>query len=204
MPAGRFRGGLVSRSLLLRRLLPRGVASLAVAAALGAVAGPAAAGPIVTLSLAPGSALVPAAGDPAPLTGTLGIELGALPVAGATTLRLLDVAVAGGGVSIRLDPTIANAGLGVLEEDGSFLIPTLFLVVDTATGPVDLAIPDVAGLADLAGGALRGLTTSFEVDTLGPAGVVRVDLVAVPEPGPLALLSLAVAALAAGRREDAR
>lgn len=176
--------------------------ALAALAALGwLAAAPAAdAGPIATLTLAPESALVPEAGAPAPLTGTIVLELGALPLAGTTTLELLDVAITGGGLSVALDPSVPSAGLGVVYDDGSFLIPTLFLVVDDGANLYDLAIPDLTGFLDASDLALLRLETSFEVDTLGPSGVVTAQIVAVPEPGSMALAGLALTVLAAGRR----
>jgi MYXO-CTERM domain-containing protein len=94
---------------------------------------------------------------------------------------------------------IPAAGLGVLAADGSFLIPTLFLVVDAGTGPLDLAIPDLEGQLDFDDPALLRLETSFAVDTLGPDGIVTVTVVATPEPGPALLALLALAALGATR-----
>lgn len=180
--------------------LPR--RALAALAALGwlAAAPAAEAGPIATLSLAPESALVPEAGAPAPLTGTIVLELGALPLTGSTTLELHHVAIAGGGLEVALDPSVPSAGLGVVFADGSFLIPTLFLVVDDGANLYDLAIPDLTGFLDASDLALLRLETTFDVDTLGPAGVVTAHIVAVPEPGSALLTSLAITALAARRR----
>lgn len=181
------------------------LAALATAALL-ATAVPARAGSIFELPLGAESRLVPAAGTPAPLTGSLRLELVDLPFAGATEIRLLDVAVSGGGLSVRLDPAIAAAGLGVLYEDGSFLFPTLFLALDGGGGapPLELAIPDLTGEIELVGLSLRRLVTSFAVDSLGSAGVVTVHVVATPEPGTALLAGLGLVALVAGRVRGGR
>ena len=82
-------------------------------------------------------------------------------------------------------------------------VPTL---VDGAT-VFDLTVPDVAGSY----GALPGcpaaicLSTSFDIDTGGPAGIVSVEVfAAVPEPASAGLLAAALAALAALRRAGVR
>ena len=181
------------------------LAALAVAAALLA-AGPARAATIFHLTLSAESELVPSVGAPAPLTGTLRVEIGDLPLAGNTTIRLLDVDVAGGGVSVMLDPAVPSAGLGVLAAGGSFLIPPPFLVVDAGAGLLDLAIPNLVGSVELDEFSLLRLATSFDVDTLGPEGIVTVHVVAVPEPatGIFAGLGLAVIAARRARREGSR
>jgi hypothetical protein len=173
-------------------------------------AGPARALSSFTLALDPAqSALTPAVGDPAPLWGLLHIQVGDLPLTGNTSFQIvLASASATGGGSFGLDPTIPTAGLGVLFGDGSFLVPTLFLRVDLGNGAQDLAVPDVTGQLefDATGTVVTGLTAHFDVDSLGPAGVVGVTVAAVPEPSPglLAATSLTVLLVSRCSRRAAR
>jgi hypothetical protein len=175
---------------------------LLLAAALVALAPSARAVTIVTLALDPAqSALVPEVGAPEALTGTITLRLGALPLGGvSTTFDVIGLALAAGGASIGLDPAIANPGLGVLTPAGAFLIPTLFVRIDDGA-PQDLAIPDVSGnvVFGAGGASLAALTTSFAIATGGPAGLVTVNVTAVPEPAAAALLALGLAALGARR-----
>jgi hypothetical protein len=154
------------------------------------------------------SQLDPANGPPAPLSGTGQVDLGSLPPLGAnTTFDLVALAVVGGGLSITLDPDLTTPGLGVLRPDGSFLIPNLFLRLDDGQMAFDQTIVDVQGTFVPCGGAAC-LETSFQVDSLGPAGLIDVSVVAigeVPEPSPWLLLPLAgAAALRRHRAEIAR
>lgn len=166
---------------------------------LAAAAAPAEASSIFDLVLSSESELVPSVGAPAPLVGTLRVEIGQVPVTSATTIRLLDANVSGGGVTAILDPTIPSAGLGVLSSDGSFLFPSLFLVVDAGAGPLDLVIQDLVGTAEFTGLSRLRVATSFAIDTLGPEGVVTVDLVAVPEPSSALATCLGLIAIASWR-----
>lgn len=173
------------------------------AAAILALAAPAGAVSVVTLPISSAqSALTPEVGAAQALSGSITLSLGALPLGGvSTTFDVIALSlVASGGATIGLDPTVASPGLGVLTPAGAFLIPTLFVRI-TDGGVQDLAIPDVAGSVSFgAGGAsLAGLVTSFGIDTGPPAGVVTVDVTAVPEPGAAALLGLGLAALGARR-----
>ncbi len=63
-------------------------------------------------------------------------------------------------------------------------------------------------LFDPSGSVLQQLATSFEVDSGGPAGILTITLVAVPEPASLALVGAGVVAIAlrgrGARREIAR
>ncbi len=164
---------------------------LAAVLLVGGVAGPARA---LTLGLGidpAQSSLTPQVGAPASLSGTLSLELGALPPLGAnTTFDVVALAASGGGLSIGLDDDLASPGLGVLFTDGTFLIPSLHLEVDG----LDLTVTNVAGTfgpAAACGGALC-LETGFDVDPGGPEGVITIEVVAaVPEPRMLALLGLA-------------
>ncbi len=151
------------------------------------------------------SELDPADGSPAPLSGTLRVDLGSLPpLVGNTTFDLVDVAVTGGGFSITLDPDLSAPGLGVLRPDGSFLIPNLFLRLDDGLMEFDQTLSDVQG-AFVPCGGVTCLETSFQVDSLGPAGLIDVRVVAigeVPEPSPWLLLPLAGAAALRRRRAE--
>jgi len=154
------------------------------------------------------SSLTPSAGAAQPLSGTVDVLLGASPPLSSNTtfdVTSLD-AHASGGLAIGLDPALAHPGAGVLSPSGSFLVPNLFLRLVDGTSVFDLTVPDVLGSY----GAFPGcpadvcLQTSFDVDTGGAAGVVHVELYAVPEPAPAALLALGVAALATARRRATR
>jgi hypothetical protein len=153
------------------------------------------------------SSLTPSAGAAQPLSGTIGILLGASPPLSSNTtfdVTSLD-AHASGGLAIGLDPALAHPGAGVLSPSGSFLVPNLFLRLVDGSSTFDLTVPNVLGSY----GAFAGcpadvcLQTSFDVDTGGPSGVVHVELYAVPEPETAALLALGVAALSAARRRAA-
>lgn len=154
------------------------------------------------------STLAPGAGPVETLSGTLSLALGAQPpLVSNTTFDVTSLfATSSGGLSIMLDGTLSSPAAGVLSPSGSFLIPNLFLTLDDGTSAFQLTVPGVMGSF----GALAGcpvatcLSTSFEIDTGGPAGVVAVSVFAVPEPGSGALLALGCAALAARRRRRAR
>jgi hypothetical protein len=172
---------------------------------------PAGAATIVTLSLdALESSLTPEVGSAQSLSGSITLQVGTLPVGpGNTTLDVIGLAVsASGGATIGLDPDVLNPGLGVLTPAGSFLVPTLFVRITQGATVVDLPIPDVSGtvLFGDGGASLARLATSFGIDTGPPAGVVTVDVVAVPEPASLGLVAAGTIALAAlrGNRKGIR
>jgi hypothetical protein len=155
------------------------------------------------LAVVPPSAASPESGPPQTLTGTLALDVASLPVAGPTLLSLLDVSVTGGGASFALDPTVTTPGIGALQPDGSFLLPTLFLRVTSGPDVFDLAIPNVTGTLSFGPGgtSVVGLESSFAIDSGGPAGRIAVRIVAaVPEPGTALLLAAGLAGLAARTR----
>ena len=173
-----------SRSLLAAALLALATAPLRADAIV-----------VARLTLEPGSTLTRAGYEPAPLAGSIVIRLDA--PTGPTALELLEVSVyASGLLEFRLDPSSEAPGLGVLFADDSFLIPTLFLAIDSGGGaaPVELAIPDVEGTIDTTDPQLLVLETGFDVET--EEGVVGVAIVAAPEPGAAALAGAAATALA--------
>lgn len=150
------------------------------------------------------SAITPAVGAPMPLAGTVQVGIGELPVTGNTTFDVLSlVATTTSGISIRLDPASPSPGLGVIDASGSFLVPTLFLEIEDGGAPFPLAIPGVTGqVFDAAGTSLQALSVDpFEIDSGGPAGILKVTLLALPEPGPLALIGLTLAVAVRRSRE---
>lgn len=151
------------------------------------------------------SSLTPTVGTPETLSGTVGVVLGdPPPLVSNTTFDVSQLAAtSSGGLDITLDASLANPGAGVLNPAGGFLIPNLFLELDDGATVFQLTVPNVTGSY----GALPGcpaqvcLETSFQIDTGGPAGIVTVNLYAVPEPGTAGLLALGLAGLSWRRRE---
>ena len=175
------------------------------AAAWLAFATPARAVSFGPLAVAPPSAIVPESGPSEALTGSITLNVASIPVLSSTLFSLTNVSVlAGGGASFALDPTVISPALGVVQAAGNFLIPTLFLRVANGASSFDLAIPNVAGTLYFgAGGNVVGIASSFEVDSLSPAGTLTVNLLAgVPEPGTALLLTLGLGALAARARKE--
>lgn len=169
------------------------------------VAGPAAAVSFGPLPVVAPSAIVPDAGPGESLSGSITLDVTTVPVVAATLFSLTDVSVlASGGASFALDPGVASPGLGVVQPNGSFLIPTLFLRVVDGAANFDLAVPNVTGsLLFGANGEVVGLASTFQVDSLTD-GVLTVNLVAgVPEPGTALLIAFGVGALAL-KKETAR
>jgi hypothetical protein len=179
--------------------------------ALLGLSGVANAGTLVGLEVDSAASSVAFAGPPPDsrsLSGTLTLELGAVPPLAATTtfdLRALTLLASGpGGFSVGLDPDVANPGAGVLNVAGQFLIPTLFLQLDDGLALTDLALTNVIGTFTPNGVGCPYsycLETSFEI--IGPPGLglISVELTAIPEPSTALLLALGCASLAvAGRR----
>lgn len=137
-------------------------------------------------------------------SGSLSFDIANVPHTSPQLFRLTDVSVQAGSFSFTLDPTLASPALGVIQPDGSFLIPTLFLRGNDGNEDFDLAIPNVRGTTFGAPNDASGLFSQFEIDASGQ--ILRVALYAqVPEPGTLLLLALGCGALALrGRKEIAR
>jgi hypothetical protein len=145
------------------------------------------------------------------LNGSVRVDLGASAPSGNRPFDIVDLAVAGGGLFVSLQSGLANPGLGVLRADGSFLIPALFVRVAGAglPDPLSLTLRDVMGsfgLSAACSGDDRCLESSFQIDTLGPSGLLDVAITAqVPEPGTGLLMTLGCVGLAALRgREGGR
>ena len=159
------------------------------------------AAPASALTIASGqSSVVPQFGAAESLSGTLDVAIGSLPLTQTTTFNVIGLsASASGGTTFALDPASLSPGLGVVNVVGAFLIPTLLLELDPGGGSFPIAIANVTGTAlfDASGTVLQQLTTSFQVDSAGPAGILTITLVAVPEPANLVLAGVAGAGLVA-------
>lgn len=159
------------------------------------------AAPAIALTIAPGeSSIVPQFGAAESLSGTIDVEIGSLPLALTTPFDVIGLAAStSGGATFALDPENQSPGLGVVNIAGSFLIPTLFLVIDAGAGGFPIAIANVTGTAvfDASGTVLQQLATTFEVDSGGPAGILTITVVAVPEPASILLAGVAGAILVA-------
>jgi len=167
----------------------RGARSLALGLALGLLAAPAASALPLDLVLDASRSRLESGGAPAaPLSGRLRLDLGALPpLLDPAPLAVEELELLGEGLRVTLNPDLASPGLGVLRPDGTFLVPALFVRVDLGSGPIDQTLVDVEGTlragASCAPLGSPCLETSLAVDTLGPEGVVDVEVVAaVPEP----------------------
>jgi len=163
------------------------------------LAAPAGAVSFGPLPVVPPSAIVPDVGAGEALGGSLTLDVASVPVAAPTLFSLTDVSVlASGGASFALDPTVLSPALGVVQPDGGFLVPTLFLRVTNGATSFDLAVPNVAGTLFFGpGGGVVGLASQFEIDSASAAGVLAVHVVAgVPEPGTVLLLALGLGAIA--------
>jgi hypothetical protein len=168
-----------------------------------------AAAPAAALSSGRLPLVEPSAIGAVPLAGSVVLDVEAIPPAQPALLSLVEVAATSGALAIALDPTLASPGLGVVQPDGSFVIPTLFLRIQDGAAQFDLAIPNVTGTMEFgASGEVLALDSSFAIET--EAGDVTVVIAAVPEPGPAAraaalLLGLGLAARASrGRAEGMR
>jgi hypothetical protein len=165
--------------------------------------------PGLALSIDPAlSSIAAGSGAVESLVGSLGIALGRVPVTATTTLDVTSlVATSSGGLAVSLDPASPSPGAGVVNPAGSFLVPTLFLRVQDALGSFDLAVSDVTGsvVFDATGTAVERLSTTFQIDSGGPAGLLTVTVVAaLPEPGGLAPGAAGLALALALRRRGAR
>jgi len=176
----------------------RWLARSVLAVACLAFAGPAGAVSFGPLAVVAPSAIVPDEGLGEALLGSITLDVSSVPVLSPTLFSLTNVAVlASGGASFALDPSLLSPALGVVQATGNFLIPTLFLQIIDGASSFDLAVPNVAGkLFFGAGGVVVGIASSFEIDSLSPAGTLTANLLAgVPEPGTALLLTLGLSAL---------
>lgn len=134
-------------------------------------------------------------------TGTITFDIATVPHATPQLFAITQVSVSAGPLHFTLDPTLASPALGVIQPDGRFLIPTLFLRGHDGAIDFDLAIPNVRGVTFGAPGSATGLFTQFRID--GGSDLFDVTLYAnVPEPGTALLLSLGTAALALRARKE--
>jgi len=134
-------------------------------------------------------------------TGSISIDVAAIPHDTPQLFELTDVSITAGPLLFVLDPTLATPALGVIQPDGRFLIPTLFLRGSDGVTEFDLAIPNVSGVTYGAPDTALGLFTQFQIDD----GVDVFDVAiyaAVPEPGSVLLMTIGCAALALRARKE--
>lgn len=134
-------------------------------------------------------------------SGVVSFDIATVPHLTPQLFELTGVAITAGPLSFGLDPSIASPALGVIQPDGRFLIPTLFLVGNDGVNDFDLAIPNLSGATFGAPDGAFGFFTQFQVDN-GTDIFDAVLYVNVPEPGPALLLVLGCSALAVRRREE--
>lgn len=140
-----------------------------------------------------------------PASGSIVVEVGqALPVPSRTTFDLRSVDVAAGSLAVGLDPDLERPGSGIVDPDGSFLVPTLYLLLDEGGVLSRLVIPNLVGSIRAGGDGCAHtycLDTSFSVST--SSGLVQITISAIPEPGTAALVGLGLFGLArAARRKE--
>jgi len=145
-------------------------------------------------------------GAPQSLSGTLTLSVGDVsPAGGNRTFDLVGLAVtASGGATIGIDPSVIGPLLGVLHPSGDWLFPVLSLLIkQPSSGDLSLVIPDVTGVVTFGpdGRSPASLSTAFGIDTGLAVGSLAVNVVAVPEPGSLPLLAVALATLAVLTRQ---
>ena len=134
-------------------------------------------------------------------TGSISFDIATVPFSTPQEFALTDVSIDAGNFHFTLDPTLATPALGVVQPDGHFLIPTLFLVGNDGTNDFDLAIPNVIGALIGAPGPPQGLFSQFQIETDSDLFDVSI-YAAVPEPGTVSLLLLGCASLALRRRVE--
>lgn len=127
-----------------------------------------------------------------PASGSMAVSVGApLPVPSRTTFELTALSVEAGPLSVGLDPSLARPGYGIVDPDGSFLVPTLYLLLSEGGALTPLVIPDLTGSLRAGGDDCvytYCLDTTFSVATSG--GLIDVTISAIPEPGTAALVGL--------------
>jgi len=134
-------------------------------------------------------------------TGTIAFDIANVPYTTPQLFELTDVSVNAGSFHFTLDPTLTSPALGVIQPDGHFLIPTLFLVGDDGSGAFDLAIPNVQGFVFGAPEFAVGFSSQFQIDA--GADLFTVSLyVNAPEPGTALLLACGCTALALRTRKE--
>ena len=96
---------------------------------------------------------------------------------------------------------LPGADVATVNPDGTFLVPTLFVIVDDGTLVFDLGITNLTGSVEFedAGLSVGGLVTGFQIDTGSPP-LLDVTVVAIPEPASLSLAAAGLLGLAALRR----
>src|SRR4030095_1977150 len=74
-------------------------------------------------------------------TGSISFDIATVPFSTPQEFALTDVSIDAGNFHFTLDSTLATPALGVVQTDGHFLIPTLFLVGNDGTKHLDHAMP---------------------------------------------------------------
>ena len=134
-------------------------------------------------------------------TGSVSFDIATVPHLTPQLFELTGVSVDAGSFHFTLDPTLASPALGVIQPDGHFLIPTLFLRGSDGASDFDLAIPNVVGQTFGAPDTAIGFFTQFQIDS--GSDVFDVALYGnVPEPGTALLLALGCTAFAVRTRKE--
>ncbi len=134
------------------------------------------------LSLDPAQSSISNGSTTEPLAGLLGLQLGALPVTSTTALDVVALSLTAPSLSIVLRDDVANPGLGIVEPDGTFLIPLLFVSVSDGSASANVTLIDVTGNLLFDPGSGHPVELDAEIGFEGPTSPITASILAVPEP----------------------